>query len=146
MSAPEAKYIPSTTLVMETFAVAGIRKRGNWKNEDYAEFSDAKDKFMDWLIDHDATVFTQAKAEALAPVLALHQPSQIWEYDDMNGVFKLDADGEQIPMHKLCIECTSEDVLEAVGDCEYSEGSLSGEVRWPCATYTAATLAPELTP
>jgi len=107
----------------------------------------------DWLAEHGGWallagavaaaapfIAAQAKVEALAPILALHQPSQVWEYDDVNGVFKVDADGEQIPMHKLCIECTSEDVLEAVGDCDYTEGSLSGEVRWPCATYAAATI------
>lgn len=61
----EPKYIPSTTLVMETFAVAGIRNRGSWKNEDYTEFSAAKDSFMIWLNDHDAKIAAQAKVEAL---------------------------------------------------------------------------------
>lgn len=82
---------------------------------------------------------SQDQGKALAPIIALHQPSQVYRFDDVNGVFALDADGEKILMHKLCAECTSEDVLEALGDCEYTEGSLSGEVRWPCATYRAAT-------
>lgn len=78
---------------------------------------------------------------AIDAVLALHTPYAVYEYDDMNGVFKVDDAGEQIEMKTLCRECTGDSVIELIGDCEYDELDYHDETPWPCPTVTAATAA-----
>jgi len=81
-------------------------------------------------------------SNAIDAVKALHRPVEVYEYDDMNGVFKTDQDGEQIVIAALCKECTGDDVLEAIGDCEYDpDADYYSEVRWPCPTRAALDAA-----
>jgi len=86
-----------------------------------------------------------AAREALKPIRELHRPIEYYEYDDCNGVFKTDADGEQILMGRVCAECSTDEFLERIGDCEV-EGSThyEGEIDWPCATARLAYSAEEL--
>ena len=72
-------------------------------------------------------------------VEGLHKPVHVYEYDDVNGVWKYDADNEQILMATFCAGCTPADALEAIGDCEYDPTVYSGEVSWPCPTIKAIT-------
>jgi hypothetical protein len=73
---------------------------------------------------------------AVDAVLALHQPLEVFEYDHVNGVWRLDADGEKILMFTLCQSCTPASVTEGIGDCEYTEDE-GGEVEYPCPTVAA---------
>jgi hypothetical protein len=81
---------------------------------------------------------------ALDAVLALHQPLEVFEYDHINGVWRIDADGEKILMFTLCHACTPASVTESIGDCEYAEDE-SGEVIYPCPTVAAMVAALEAT-
>lgn len=74
---------------------------------------------------------------AVEAVLGLHKPVYVYEYDDMNGVFKVDDAGEQIEMETLCSECTGDSVLESISDCEYDAGDYHDETPWPCPTVAA---------
>lgn len=42
------EYMPSVEVVGDTFAVAGITKRGEWDKEDYDHFHKARTTFFDW--------------------------------------------------------------------------------------------------
>jgi len=77
--------------------------------------------------------------EALRAVLALHEAVEVHEYDDTNGVFAVDADGNHIVTHRLCRECTPDYTLELLGDCEWTEDAES--VHYPCATVVTITEA-----
>ncbi|KQR02498.1 hypothetical protein ASF72_10720 [Arthrobacter sp. Leaf141] len=83
----------------------------------------------------------EAQAGQIAKVRELHQPVEVFEYDDSNRTFKQDEDGEQIVMKTLCTSCTGDSVLEAIGDCEYDGLDYHDETHWPCPTIAA--LAPE---
>lgn len=73
--------------------------------------------------------------EMAKSVQEIHRPYEYYEYDDTNGVFKTDADGERILLGRVCAECSSDEFLELLGDCAWQESTLyEGEVEWPCET------------
>lgn len=76
-----------------------------------------------------------AQAAQLDAVKALHPPVTVYEFDVMNGVFKTDADGEQIEMATLCRTCTDSSVISDIEDCEYDPSY--SDVNWPCPTIKA---------
>jgi hypothetical protein len=65
---------------------------------------------------------------------ALHTPVEVHEYDDTNGVFVTDEAGDHVVTCLLCAECTTDGVLEALGDCDWREGD---GVEFPCSTIEA---------
>lgn len=76
-----------------------------------------------------------AAREMAKSVQELHRPYEYYEYDDTNGVFKTDADGERILLGRVCAECSSDEFLELLGDCAWQDSTLyEGEVEWPCET------------
>lgn len=73
--------------------------------------------------------------KTLAQAIAeLHAPVEVWQYDDVNGVFATDENGEKVLLRKFCRECSADDVIEAVEDIEWHDGWHAGEVDYPCAT------------
>lgn len=71
-----------------------------------------------------------------AGLRALHDPVTVYEYDYTNGVFCTDVNGEKVVLTRLCSECSSTEAIEAVEDCEWSEGFYRS-VQWPCPTTEA---------
>lgn len=76
-------------------------------------------------------------AIAVERVKSLHASVKVWQYDDTNGVWVLDADGEKILLSVVCRECSGEAVLQAIEDCEYKTDWYGDEVFWPCPTVVA---------
>jgi len=76
---------------------------------------------------------------ALRAVLALHEEVEVWAFDDVNGAWVTDDDGEKIPLPPVCRECTPHDSLLAIEDCEWSDDYET--VPYPCPTVTAITTA-----
>ncbi len=76
------------------------------------------------------------QAEQIAAVRAVHKPTPVYQYDDVNGVFVYGEDDELVTIHLLCEGCTWDQTLEALGDCEWNE-DLDGNVYWPCSTALA---------
>lgn len=70
-------------------------------------------------------------------VRAIHREVAIYAYDDTNGVFKQDANGEHIRIESICAECSSDDAIEAVENCEWSADWGHHEIAWPCDTIRA---------
>lgn len=80
----------------------------------------------------------ERQTQALNKVRELHRPVEYYEYDDTNGVFKTDADGERILMGRVCRECSTDEFLEILGDCEIEDSTrYEGEVAYPCETIRA---------
>lgn len=79
----------------------------------------------------------ERQSQALNAIRELHRPVEYYEYDT-NGVFKTDADGERILMGRVCRECSTDEFLEILGDCEIEDSThYEGEVAYPCATIRA---------
>lgn len=78
-------------------------------------------------------VAVEAAREALAPLRELHHVIEVWQYDDVNGVWAYDDDDERILLERWCSECSSDDAIEAIGNCEWQDGS-AARTLWPCAT------------
>ncbi|HVX56257.1 MAG TPA: hypothetical protein VHA37_00870 [Candidatus Saccharimonadales bacterium] len=79
--------------------------------------------------------FIDAAREMAKPIREKHKPVEYYEYDDTNGVFKTDTDGERILMGRVCAECSSQEFLELLGDCELEDCTrYEGERPWPCDT------------
>lgn len=78
-----------------------------------------------------------AMAAALTAVLDLHKPMEVYEFDHMNGAWKLDADGEKVQTDTLCTGCLTPDEEQDLEDCEW-EPSM-GTVQYPCPTVRAIT-------
>lgn len=78
---------------------------------------------------------------ALDAVLALHVPVAVYSYNDVDGVFDLDEDGELIKLYEVCGTCTPGDTLEALGDCEFTDDD--PYTIYPCPTLNAITEALE---
>lgn len=100
----------------------------------------------DWCKPADAAFIAHARADVpallaivreyaakLAAVRAIHEPCQMFEYDDVNGVFVLDA-GEKVVMSTICRGCTPDEVIEDAEDWSYDD---SRAVTWPCETLAA---------
>lgn len=81
-----------------------------------------------------------AEVERLRKVVAdvekLHRPVEVWEVDDLNGVWVLGDNGDKKLLHKWCSECTDLAILQAVEDLEWWDGCGEG-VDYPCATVVA---------
>lgn len=88
----------------------------------------------------DALVSAESRAQeaenAVSRVEALHVPYDIWAYDDTNGTWVLDPDGEKILMQRVCTECSADDAVEEAEDCNWFDGD-SRLIDWPCATVAA---------
>ena len=118
-------------------AVAGGDHHGACLIED-AEFIAAARTDVPILL----AALNKAEARAVAVramvsrVEALHVPVEVWQYDDTDGVFGVDDLGEHIVIARLCRECSTDDALEALGDCEWTEDT-QGSVFYPCATRAA---------
>lgn len=67
----------------------------------------------------------------------LHQPVDVWQYDDTNGTFVTDEAGEKVLLTRLCDECSDDRVIAAVEDCQYREGWYFEVVPWPCPAIAA---------
>lgn len=79
---------------------------------------------------------------ALDGVLALHQPTTVYEIDPMNGTWVYGDDDERKVMTVLCSECTPDSVIQEVDECDY-DGPNSVDVCWPCPTVAVVTTALE---
>lgn len=76
---------------------------------------------------------------ALEAVEEQHPYIEVFEFDDMNGVWKVDEDGDQISAGVFCRTCSDSNVIDEIEDCEYDISGDYGLVSWPCPTITAAT-------
>lgn len=86
---------------------------------------------------YDATGFASLLT-AMKKVLELHSELTIYALDDSNGTWVYGENGERRVIRRLCLECTSDEVVELVGDGEWLEGwTDSEEVDWPCGTVRA---------
>ena len=73
-----------------------------------------------------------AAREALAPLRELHTHIDVWEYDDTNGVWVTDDDGEMILVARYCRECSDPEVIDAIEDFTWDGDGYFRE--WPCDT------------
>jgi hypothetical protein len=69
---------------------------------------------------------------AVQNVLALHTAGNIYPLDD-DGY----PDQSKEPITTFCEECTSDDTVRLIEDCEWTEDYAS--VSWPCPTVKALT-------
>lgn len=82
--------------------------------------------------DHD-----QRSLDALVAVLDLHKSIEVWDYDHMNGVWKLNAQGEKVQIATLCAGCLPPDEKQNLEDNEWEPSRDS--VYYPCPTVLAIT-------
>jgi hypothetical protein len=80
-------------------------------------------------------VMVREQQAALERAKAIHEPCQMFEYDDVNGVFVLEAE-EKVVMSTICRGCTPDEVIEDAEDWSFDE---SRAVNWPCPTIAALT-------
>lgn len=95
--------------------------------------SEASGAFKHRMASHNLRAQLAQRDSAIREVRDAHHPVEVWQYDDVNGVWVTDADGEKIVLERWCAACSSDDALAAIGDCEWDEG-MSGGVLYPCDT------------
>lgn len=79
----------------------------------------------------------------VAAVLAVHEELVVYQMEDLETrEFMTDENGEEIVLARVCRECSSEEVVDSIEDCEYQDG-IYGEESYPCATVRAIEEAGE---
>jgi len=121
-------------------AYAGcIRQDRSWRDASHVvvDYDGERPSIPNAVFIAAAPVDVARLTRAVEGVLGLHQPITVYEYDDTNGTFTQDGEGEQIEMKTLCAACTGDSVLELIGDCEYDDTDYHDETAWPCPTVAA---------
>lgn len=76
----------------------------------------------------------EKRAAEVKAVLTLHEPVDIHSGSSAEEILlAVEADVE--PILTVCRGCTSDEVMERIGDCEWDEDCET--VRWPCSTVLA---------
>lgn len=100
-------------------------------SHDVARFDDAADAAFAAL----ARTQLPAFAESIGQVLDLHAEVCVYELDPNTGRVPED-EADRTIMARLCAECSDEDTISSIEDCEYDESD-GGAVFFPCATVEA---------
>lgn len=82
----------------------------------------------------DAAELLEKRTAEVKAVLNLHDPVEIYIGSTTEEILAAVNTGSE-PILTVCRECTPDEVIEQIGDCEWDEDSQT--VTWPCSTVVA---------
>lgn len=71
---------------------------------------------------------------ALVSIQELHAELTVYEWDYDRNEFKLNSQGEQIVIARLCRACTPQSILDDLDDASYDASGSYDDVPFPCKT------------